>query len=114
MTVESLTELGLQFGLDNAKSGEVDLRSVLTELQNIKLTIVSGQCNGSVAMTVSGIATTDTILSAWEAPTAIASATNLIDRTAATSISAASTVICTDGMSSTSLFFVLWFNKDGA
>jgi len=114
MTCESLTELGLQFGLDNAKSGEVDLRSVLAELQQIKLTVVSGAAIGGVSMTVSGIATTDTIISAWEVihGNPGATGTSHIDRTKSMNITAASTVTCNEGaIGAVSYFYILWFDK---
>ncbi len=113
MTVQALTDLDVAFGWDSNETSFADLKSVIQELQGLHFTVASGQVNASVGMTVSGIATTDTILCAWEVPTAIASVTNLIDRTNATSISAANTVICTDGLSTTSLFMVLWFDKSG-
>ncbi len=112
MALESLTVLASGFGFESPQSGVPSLKSVLTELQGIKISVASGQCNGGVAMTVSGIATTDTIIAAWELPTASPTSTTLLDRTASTKISAANAVTCNEGLDKASLFLVIWFNKE--
>lgn len=111
MSKESLTVLASGFGYENPQSGVVSLKTVLQELQGLTLTVVSGQCNGGIGMTVSGIATDDTIIAAIEVPTGAPTGSTLVNRTASTYISAANEVKCNEGLNSASLFFVLWFNK---
>jgi hypothetical protein len=113
MTLEALTDLDVAFGWDTTQSGVADLKSVVMEARGLQLTVVSGQCNGGVAMTVSGITTSDTIIAAWELPTGSPTGSTIVNRTASTQVTAASTVTCNEGLSSTSLFFVLWFDKTG-
>jgi len=110
MTLEALTDLDVSFGWDGNQSGVADLKSVIQELQGLHLTVVSG-ATGGVAMTVSGIATTDTVLSAWEVrhdggadPT---------DRTASTYVSAANSVKCNESINANANFMVLWMDKSG-
>lgn len=110
MTVQALTDLDVAFGWDSNESGFSDLKSVIQELQGVQLTVVSGESTAGEGMTVSGIATTDTILAAWE----ISSGTAVpVNRTASTQISAASTVTCNEAMAANTNFFVLWFDKSG-
>ena len=112
MSKESLTVLGSGFGYESPQSGVPSLKTVLQELQGINLAIVSGDVAGGIAYTVSGVATDDTIIAAWEVPTAGPTATTLKDRTASTYISAANTVKCNEGIGSgSSLLVILWFNK---
>ncbi len=113
MTVEALTDLDVAFGWDTNQSSVADLKSVIQELQGIQLTVCSGQTNGGIAMTVSGITTSDTILAAWELPTGAPTSATLINRTASTYVSAANAVKCNEGLNSASLFAVLWFDKSG-
>lgn len=64
MTLEVLTALGTRFGWDNPISGVPDLKSVLTELQGLKFGVIRGATTASVDLSISGIATTDTIIKA--------------------------------------------------
>ncbi len=113
MTVQVLTDLDVGFGWDSNETSFADLKSVIQELQGIHLSVVSGAVNAATSMTISGLATTDTILSAWQIPTDTPLATTLIDRTAATTIYAADTIRCADAMTTSSMLVVLWFDKSG-
>ncbi len=113
MTVEKLTDLDVAFGWDSNESGFADLKSVVQELQGIQLTVCSGQLNAGVAMTVSGIVSTDTILAAWEVNTGAPTGSNLVNRTASTYVSASGYVACNEGLAAASVFAVLWFDKHG-
>mgnify|MGYP001594990045 CR=1 FL=1 len=113
MTVQALTDLDVAFGWDSNETSFADLKSVVQELQGIQLTVCSGQLNAGVAMTVSGIVSTDTILAAWEVNTGSPTGSNLINRTASTAVTASGYVACNEGLGAASVFLVLWFDKSG-
>lgn len=111
MTLESLTDLDVAFGWDGSQSDIADLKSVISEVRGINLSVCSGEATAGETMTVSGIATTDTILSAWEVRHDAAA--NPVNRTASTTITASGTIKCNEALDVNSQFFVLWMDKTG-
>uniref|UniRef100_A0A6M3K5B6 Uncharacterized protein n=1 Tax=viral metagenome TaxID=1070528 RepID=A0A6M3K5B6_9ZZZZ len=110
-TKVSLSDLGDVMGYGNPQGG-ASLSGVLQELQGLKISVCSGVATGGVGMTVSGIATDDVIIAAWELPTASPTAATLVNRTASTYVSAADEVKCNEALDNASLFFVAWFDKN--
>jgi hypothetical protein len=110
MTRFDLSTLDACFGW-KADPGKAypDLFSALTELQNIKLAVVSGVATGT-GMTVSGVTVSgSTILSAVEVRRDADTAP--ISRTASTYVSSADTIACNESINTSARLFVLWMNK---
>ena len=108
MTKVSLSDLDKVFGYKDPQDTKAGLFGVLTELQGVTLTIVSGAATAATGMTISGINTEDTIINAIEVRDVAALP---IDRTKSTTISGANTIYCNEAMDAASHFYVLWFNK---
>ncbi len=111
MTVERLTDLDVAFGWDSNESGFADLKSVVQELQGIQLTVVSGGYVAGSGITISGIATTDTLLSVFQVYHD--GSANPVRRTLSSQISAADTITVNESIAAASVLFVTWFDKSG-
>lgn len=86
------------------------LFAILTELQGLKFAVVTG-ANANTDITVTGIATEDTIVAAIGIDGDNATLANTVtDRKAATSITAANTIQCTASTAAERLIIV-WFDK---
>ncbi len=108
MTKVSLSDLDKAFGYKDPQDTKAGLFGVLTELQGITLSIVSGIVAAKTGMTISGINTEDTIISAVEV---LNDNSQPITRTLSIVISGANTIYCNDTLSALSKLHVLWFNK---
>lgn len=111
MTVEALTDLDVAFGWDGSQSGVADLKSVIQELQGIQFTVVSGRYVAGENITVSGIATTDTLLSVYQMYHD--GSADPVRRTLSSQISAANTITVNESIAKASNLYVLWFDKSG-
>jgi len=113
MTLESLTNLGSRFGWDNPVAGTPDLKSVLTELQGWQVDVIRGADTASVDLSISGIATTDTILKALRFDVVAASGLQEVVEIAAASIKVRSTgnVRVTAATNKIDFIVLFWYDK---
>lgn len=86
------------------------LFAILTELQGLKFAVVTG-ANANTDITVTGIATEDTLVAVVGIDGDNATlASTVVDRKAATSITAANTIQCTASTAAERLL-VVWYDK---
>lgn len=110
MALESLLEVGKALDLQTLKDKKPSLVDVLRELQGLKLTLATG----GTSVTVTGITTSDTLLSVLcfvGAAAATPDVTTVTDVTANASISAANTVAISSGATANDKVLVIWYDK---
>lgn len=107
MSLVPLTQLtAKQRNLDILAGQDGDLVDLITELRGLTVTVATGAgANTNIAVT--GITTSDTLLSVIEVP---AATTTLVDRTSTSSITSAGNIQCTQSTSGNQVL-VIWYNK---
>lgn len=113
MTLEVLTNIGARYGWDNPVAGVPDLKSVLTELQGLKIDVIRGADTASVDLSISGAATTDTILMAMRFNASAESGIASIDQLTATNfkIRSAGNVRHTAVTKIIDQIIIFWYDK---
>ena len=110
MALVTLSDLTKYEGnLDILKDKEGSLVNLITELQGLSVNVVTGAAS-STSIAVTGIVTTDTLLSVLEFTISGGNLTGINDRTSASTIDSAGNIKVAANTSSNRLI-VLWRNK---
>lgn len=110
MALVTLTDLTAnEINLELLKSKEGSLLNLITELQGLSVNVVTGVAS-STSIAVSGMATTDTLLSVLEFTISGGNVTGINDRTGVTTIHSAGNIRVAANTTDNRLV-VVWYNK---